>query len=62
MVGSGTPSFGKHNKRTHARCRRCGRHAYHMQHAKCAACGYPDARLRIFRWQWKNPLSRKRKK
>ncbi len=62
MVGSGTPSMGKKNKISHIRCRRCGRSAYHINHHRCANCGYPDKRLRKFRWQWKQPLTKVRKK
>lgn len=62
MVGKGTPSFGKKNKIVHIRCRRCGRHTYHLQKKRCSACGFPDSRLRNFRWMWKNPLTRIRKK
>jgi pyruvate formate lyase activating enzyme len=28
----------------------------------CSKCGYPDAKLRKFNWQWKHPLKRNRKK
>lgn len=52
--------MGKKNKITHIRCRRCGAHAYHINKKRCAACGFPDARLRKFRWQWKDTLTRKR--
>ncbi|MDD1779441.1 MAG: 50S ribosomal protein L37e, partial [Candidatus Helarchaeota archaeon] len=36
----GTPSFGKHHKKTHIRCRRCGRHSYHVRDKICSACGF----------------------
>ncbi|HDI46925.1 MAG TPA: 50S ribosomal protein L37e [Candidatus Methanomethylia archaeon] len=37
----GTTSFGRHSRgKTHIRCRRCGRHAYHIRKKRCAACGY----------------------
>ncbi|MBU5575218.1 MAG: 50S ribosomal protein L37e [Candidatus Aenigmatarchaeota archaeon] len=58
----GTPSFGKHNKITHIRCRRCGRNSYHIQKKKCAACGYPNKRLRSFRWAWKEILGKGNRK
>jgi len=41
----GTPSFGKHNKVIHTRCRRCGKYAYHKTKKKCSACGYPNSKL-----------------
>ncbi len=50
----GTPSKGKRSgKKTHIRCRRCGRHAYHMQHSECASCGF-GATKRIRRFTWQN--------
>ncbi|MFH1424835.1 MAG: 50S ribosomal protein L37e [archaeon] len=50
-MSKGTPSFGKHNKKTHIRCRRCGRGAYHKTKAVCASCGYGrSAKLRSFAW------------
>lgn len=61
-MSKGTPSFGKHRKITHARCRRCGSHSYHKTKKRCSKCGYPDSKLRKFRWQWKHPLTKKRKK
>jgi large subunit ribosomal protein L37e len=36
----GTPSFGKRQKKTHIRCRRCGRVSFHIQKKYCAACGF----------------------
>jgi len=50
----GTPSFGKRSKRkTHIRCRRCGRHSYHVRKKYCAACGFGRSR-RIRRYSWAN--------
>lgn len=47
----GTPSMGKRQKRTHTRCRRCGRHSYHATKAYCASCGYgKSAKLRGYSW------------
>ena len=60
-MSKGTPSFGKHNKITHIRCRRCGRHAYHVRKKRCSSCGYPDSKVRKFRWQGKDTLKRNRK-
>ncbi|MEO2240841.1 MAG: 50S ribosomal protein L37e [Euryarchaeota archaeon] len=49
----GTPSFGKRNKtKTHVRCRRCGRRAYHVRKGYCAACGFGRSRrMRKYNWQ-----------
>ncbi len=32
--------MGKFNKPVHRRCRRCGRHAFHIRKRRCAACGF----------------------
>ncbi|RLE41441.1 50S ribosomal protein L37e [Candidatus Woesearchaeota archaeon] len=48
----GTPSMGKKSKgKTHIRCRRCGRRAYHVRKKKCASCGYPNKRMRTYSWK-----------
>jgi len=60
-MGKGTPSFGKHNKITHLRCRRCGRNSYHKRKKNCSACGYPNSKIKQFNWQWKD-INRGRKK
>ncbi|RLE50212.1 MAG: 50S ribosomal protein L37e [Candidatus Methanomethylicota archaeon] len=50
----GTPSFGKRGRgKTHIRCRRCGRHAYHIRKKYCAACGFGRSK-RIRRYSWAN--------
>lgn len=50
----GTPSKGKHSRgKTHIRCRRCGRHSYHVRKKKCAACGFPSSKIRKYSWQAK---------
>ncbi|RLE52297.1 MAG: 50S ribosomal protein L37e [Candidatus Methanomethylicota archaeon] len=50
----GTPSFGKRGRRkTHIRCRRCGRHSYHLRKKYCAACGFGRSK-RIRRYSWAN--------
>ncbi|MEM1674338.1 MAG: 50S ribosomal protein L37e [Candidatus Bathyarchaeia archaeon] len=50
----GTPSFGKRQGKTvHIRCRRCGRRAYHVRKKRCAACGYPDPKIKRYSWQTK---------
>jgi len=61
MAGSGTTAFGKHQRITHIRCRRCGRHSYHIQQHHCSACGYPRAKLKNESWKWK-PINRKYRK
>ena len=51
----GTASQGKRTgKRSHIRCRRCGKHSYHLRKKKCAACGYGDtAKRRQYTWSKK---------
>lgn len=50
----GTPSRGKKNKKTHIRCRRCGKHSYHATKKYCAACGYGRSKKnRKYSWQTK---------
>jgi len=44
-MAKGTPSFGKHRKIIHTRCRRCGHHTYHITKKKCSNCGYPSSKL-----------------
>jgi len=53
--------MGKKNKVIHIRCRRCGRHSYHIRKEKCSVCGYPRAKFRNEGWRWKksNRLQRK---
>jgi large subunit ribosomal protein L37e len=48
----GTASLGKMGvKKTHIRCRRCGRHSYHVKKGYCASCGYGRTKkLRSFSW------------
>jgi large subunit ribosomal protein L37e len=61
-MAKGTPSLGKHNKIIHIRCRRCGQSTYHIRKKKCSHCGYPSSKLRNFKWDWKHPLKKNRKK
>lgn len=49
----GTPSFGKHQTISHIRCKRCGRHTYHIKKQRCSACGFPRAKIRQEAWRWK---------
>ena len=61
-MGKGTPSMGLHNKKTHIRCRRCGRNAYHIHHKYCASCGFgKSAKIRQYAWQHKTTMGRVRK-
>lgn len=50
-MSKGTPSFGKFHTPNHRRCRRCGRHAFHVQKHRCASCGFgATAKLRSYSW------------
>merc|ERR1712117_14627 len=49
----GTTSFGRRNKKVHMTCRRCGNRSYHIQKKRCAACGYPDKKMRSYNWSEK---------
>ena len=48
----GTTSSGKNGRgQTHMRCRRCGKHAYHLTHKKCAFCGFGKTpKIRQYNW------------
>ena len=62
MVGKGTPSFGKKNKKVHIICRRCGRRSYHIREKRCSACGFGKSpRERKYAWQWKTVQGDRRK-
>jgi len=38
-------------KKTHTICRRCGKHAYHVQKKVCAACGFgKTSKMRGYNW------------
>ncbi len=38
-------------KKTHIACRRCGKHAFHVQKRKCAACGFGEtSKIRHYNW------------
>jgi len=44
-MGKGTAAhFG--GKKTHTICRRCGKHAFHVQKRVCAACGFGETKKR----------------
>ena len=60
-MSKGTPSMGKKNKKTHIRCRRCGRNTYHIRKKVCASCGFGKSKkLRRYSWQNKKPTTRQR--
>ena len=41
----------KGGKRTHTICRRCGKHAFHIQKRICAACGFGNTKkIRHYNW------------
>ncbi|MHC1598004.1 MAG: 50S ribosomal protein L37e [Candidatus Methanofastidiosia archaeon] len=47
----GTPSMGKRNSKVHIRCRRCGRHSYHIRDHRCSSCGFGvSSRMRNYEW------------
>ena len=49
-MSKGTPSKSGGGK-THIRCRRCGRHSYHVRKKRCSACGYGrKERMRSYSW------------
>ena len=63
LMAKGTPSFGKHQGKTHVLCRRCGRHSYHATDGVCSACGFgKSAKLKKAKWQWKTVTRDKRTK
>ena len=54
MTSKGTAAFGKRQKKTHIRCRRCGNHAYHVRKGVCSKCGYGKSKkIRSYSWQTK---------
>ena len=60
-MSKGTPSMGKKNKKTHIRCRRCGKNTYHIRKKVCASCGFgKSSKLRRYSWQNKKPTTRQR--
>ncbi|HID26970.1 MAG: 50S ribosomal protein L37e [Methanosarcinales archaeon] len=53
-MSKGTPSMGKRQKRTHIKCRRCGRVSFHISKKVCASCGFGKTKgLRSYKWQRK---------
>lgn len=49
----GTPSMGKKSgKKTHIKCRRCGKTTYHKTKKKCSSCGFGEtSKKRKYNWQ-----------
>ena len=46
--GTASKSGGK---KTHMACRRCGKHAYHVQKRRCAACGFGEtSKIKNYNW------------
>jgi large subunit ribosomal protein L37e len=38
-------------KRSHTICRRCGKHAFHIQKRVCASCGFgASSKIRHYNW------------
>ncbi|PKK85720.1 MAG: 50S ribosomal protein L37e [Thermoplasmata archaeon HGW-Thermoplasmata-1] len=49
-MGKGTAAQSG-GKKSHIRCRRCGRHAYNVQKKLCASCGFgATTKLRSYNW------------
>ncbi|MBD3263138.1 50S ribosomal protein L37e [Candidatus Woesearchaeota archaeon] len=58
----GTPSKGKRSgKKTHVRCRRCGKHTYHARKGYCASCGFGKTK-KMRKYNWQNKRKGKRLK
>ncbi|HID19895.1 MAG TPA: 50S ribosomal protein L37e [Methanophagales archaeon] len=52
----GTPSQGKRQKRSHIKCRRCGRISFGLHAKYCVACGFGKSRrVREYKWREKKP-------
>lgn len=50
-MSKGTPSMGKKNKKTHIKCRRCGKTSFHVSKKVCASCGFGRSKkLRKYNW------------
>ncbi|MEM3373615.1 MAG: 50S ribosomal protein L37e [Candidatus Woesearchaeota archaeon] len=54
----GTPSHGKKSgKKSHIRCRRCGKPSYHIRKEKCSSCGYgKSSKIRTYAWLKKKKI------
>ncbi len=50
-MSKGTPAQGKRQKNTHIRCRRCGKHSYHIRKKACSSCGFGNSsKIRSYAW------------
>jgi large subunit ribosomal protein L37e len=55
MTGTGTPSKGKRQKKTHVKCRRCGEKSYHKTKKRCSNCGFgKSSKQRSYSWENKS--------
>jgi len=57
----GTPSFGKHQRTTHIRCRRCGKYAYNKSKGYCAACGFGKS-SKLNKESWRTKTHKRKRK
>lgn len=58
-MSKGTPSK-RGGKKTHVKCRRCGKESYHAKKGYCASCGFGKSkRMRSYSWQGRVGDSRK---
>ena len=49
-MSKGTPSRSG-GKKSHAACRRCGKHSFNVQKRVCASCGFGEtSKLRHYNW------------
>ncbi|MCD6455314.1 MAG: 50S ribosomal protein L37e [Methanophagales archaeon] len=53
----GTASFGKKQKRSHIRCRRCGSRSFSLHAKYCVACGFGRSKKmrKVYGWKKKKP-------
>ncbi|ADI73115.1 MULTISPECIES: 50S ribosomal protein L37e [Methanohalobium] len=50
-MSKGTESFGKRQKRTHTKCRRCGSMSFNVRDKECKSCGFGKTkRMRSYNW------------
>lgn len=53
-MSKGTSSMGKRQKRTHVRCRRCGKVSMNIHTKRCTACGFGRSpRMKSYKWEKK---------
>lgn len=59
----GTTSFGKHQKRTHVLCRRCGKKSFHIRKRECSACGFGESpKIKRYEWQTRDLHGNRKKR